>query len=87
MDKTACEALGQIHQGGGIRPDRIVIRGAFARLASQLDMTVIRTGAFLSEVCGRQLPGWCTPAAVSCGSTWPCCLRRSAACVRAAGLA
>lgn len=40
MDETACEALAQIHQSGGIRPGRILVRGAFARLANQLDMTV-----------------------------------------------
>jgi hypothetical protein len=38
-DETACEALTQVLRDGRVRPDRIVIRSAFARLARQLDMT------------------------------------------------
>ena len=39
-DATAREALCQIHSSGNIRPDQIVIRSSFARLANRLDTTV-----------------------------------------------
>jgi hypothetical protein len=39
-DETACEALRQVHTGGSIRPDQIVIRSPFARLANRLDTSV-----------------------------------------------
>ncbi len=35
-----CEALRQVHHGGAVRPDLVVIRGGFSRLPQRQDITV-----------------------------------------------
>jgi hypothetical protein len=40
MGTRACEALRQVHQAGGFRPDLVVIRSGFSRLPQPQDMAV-----------------------------------------------